>query len=83
MIWIISKIEERQFTRDLNEASIQSEQAKRDEEKRAKKLKMETLVHAEKFMSLFPSVSAVLPAAYFFTISSSDVLPCLFCCSLT
>ncbi|EGZ25732.1 hypothetical protein PHYSODRAFT_312054 [Phytophthora sojae] len=59
MIWIISKIEERQFTRDLNEASIQSEQAKRDEEKRAKKLKMETLVHAEKFMSLFPSVSRI------------------------
>ncbi|KAG6578021.1 Ubiquitin-associated/translation elongation factor EF1B, N-terminal, eukaryote [Phytophthora cinnamomi] len=61
MIWIISKIEERQFTRDLNEASIQSEQSKRDEEKRVKKIEMETLVHAEKFMSLFPSSYIACP----------------------
>ncbi|KAE9024863.1 hypothetical protein PR002_g11346 [Phytophthora rubi] len=55
MIWIIAKIEERQFTQDLNEASIQSEQSKRDEEKRVKEVEMETLVHAEKFMALFPT----------------------------
>ncbi|GMF44774.1 unnamed protein product [Phytophthora fragariaefolia] len=61
MIWIISKIEERQFTRDLNEASIQSEQSKRDEETRVKKVEMETLAHAEKFISLFPTSYIACP----------------------
>ncbi|KAG6962736.1 hypothetical protein JG687_00006980 [Phytophthora cactorum] len=55
MLWIISKIEERQFTEDLNQASIQSEQSKRDEEKRVKKKEKETIAHAEKFMALFPT----------------------------
>ncbi|EEY53340.1 uncharacterized protein PITG_06985 [Phytophthora infestans T30-4] len=55
MVWIISKIEERQFTADLNQASIQSEQSKRDEEKRVKKLEKEILSNAEKFMALFPT----------------------------
>ncbi|POM71211.1 hypothetical protein PHPALM_12244 [Phytophthora palmivora] len=57
MVWIISKIEERNFNEDLNRASIQSEQSKRDEEKRMKKREEETLVHTEKFMTLFPTVS--------------------------
>lgn len=61
MVWIISKIEERQFTADLNQASIQSEQSKRDEEKRVKKLEKEILSNAEKFMALFPTSYMACP----------------------
>ncbi|OWZ17703.1 hypothetical protein PHMEG_0008321 [Phytophthora megakarya] len=57
MVWIVSRIEERNFTEDLNRASIQSEQSKRDEEKRKKKREKETQAQAEKFMALFPTVS--------------------------
>lgn len=62
MIWIISKIEERQFNEDLNRASIQSEQSKHDEEKRVKEVEKEKLAHAEKFMAIFPTVSISLDA---------------------
>ncbi|KAL3666004.1 hypothetical protein V7S43_008798 [Phytophthora oleae] len=55
MIWIVSRIEEKQFNEDINRASIQSEQSKRDEEKRVKKKEKETLAQAEKFMDLFPT----------------------------
>ncbi|CAH0480372.1 unnamed protein product [Peronospora belbahrii] len=55
MVWIISKIEERQFNEDLNRASIQSERSKHDEEKRVKKLEREKLAGAEKFMVVFPT----------------------------
>ncbi|CAI5742512.1 unnamed protein product [Peronospora destructor] len=55
MLWIISKIEERQFYEDLNRASIQSERSKHDEEKRVKKLEKEKLAHADKFMVVFPT----------------------------
>ncbi|KAF4043387.1 PDZ domain-containing protein 6 [Phytophthora infestans] len=61
MVWIISKIEERQFTADLNQASIQSEQSKRDEEKRVKKLEKEILSNAKKFMALFPTSYMACP----------------------
>ena len=59
MVWIISKIEERQFNEDLNQASIQSEQSKHDEKKRVEKMETERLVHAKKFMAVFPTVSIV------------------------
>ncbi|RMX70486.1 hypothetical protein DD238_000366 [Peronospora effusa] len=55
MLWIISKIEERQFYEDLNRASIQSERSKHDEEKRVKKLEKEKLARADKFMVVFPT----------------------------
>ncbi|ETI36934.1 hypothetical protein L917_16294 [Phytophthora nicotianae] len=61
MVWIISKIEERQFNEDLNRASIQSEQSKRDEEKRVKKMEQEKISNAEKFMALFPTSYMVCP----------------------
>ncbi|KAG7376340.1 hypothetical protein PHYPSEUDO_013715 [Phytophthora pseudosyringae] len=61
MVWIISKIEERQFNEDLNRASIQSEESKRDEEKRVKTMEKETLAHATKFMALFPTSYMVCP----------------------
>uniref|UniRef100_A0AAV1TY14 PDZ domain-containing protein n=1 Tax=Peronospora matthiolae TaxID=2874970 RepID=A0AAV1TY14_9STRA len=61
MVWIISKIEERQFNEDLNQASIQSEQSKHDEKKRVEKLETERLVHAEKFMAVFPTSYMVCP----------------------
>ncbi|KAI9907158.1 hypothetical protein PsorP6_016179 [Peronosclerospora sorghi] len=51
ILWIISKIEERQFNENLNRASIQSEQSKLDEEKRVKKL-----AQTEKFIAVFPTV---------------------------
>lgn len=57
MVWIISKIEERQFYEDLNRASIQSERSKYDEEKRVEKLEKEKLARANKFMDLFTTVS--------------------------
>ncbi|RLN87517.1 hypothetical protein BBJ28_00012559 [Nothophytophthora sp. Chile5] len=60
MVWIVSTLEERQFTEQLNQASIQSEQSKRDEEKRVKKQERETLAHAKAFTSLFPTVSMQL-----------------------
>ncbi|CEG40278.1 Ubiquitin-associated/translation elongation factor EF1B, N-terminal, eukaryote [Plasmopara halstedii] len=55
MVWIISKIEERQFNEDLNRASIQSEQSKREEEKRVKTLEKEKLACSTKFMAVFPT----------------------------
>ncbi|RLN72932.1 hypothetical protein BBJ28_00009715 [Nothophytophthora sp. Chile5] len=57
MVWIVSTLEERQFTEQLNQASIQSEQSKRDEEKRVKKQEREALAHAKAFTALFPTVS--------------------------
>ncbi|KAH7492423.1 hypothetical protein PRIC2_001941 [Phytophthora ramorum] len=76
MIWIISKIEERSFNEDLNRASIQSEQSKRDEEKRLKKLEKETIAHAEKFMSNFSTsyiVSADSSAAHLKIVLESTI----------
>ncbi|KAK1935155.1 hypothetical protein P3T76_010921 [Phytophthora citrophthora] len=67
MLWIISRIEEKQFNEDINRASIQSEQSKRDEEQRVKKKEKETLAQAEKFMDLFPTsviVSSDSTASY-------------------
>ncbi|KAF4324004.1 hypothetical protein BBO99_00002517 [Phytophthora kernoviae] len=61
MVWIISKIEERQFNDDINRASIQSEQSKRDEEKRVKKQEKETLTHAKAFVKLFPTSYILSP----------------------
>ena len=65
MLWIISKIEERQFYEDLNRASIQSERSKHDEEKRVKNLEKEKLAQADKFMAIFPTVSIVSHDAKF------------------
>lgn len=61
MIWIISKIEDKQFNEDINQASIQSEQSKRDEEQRVKKMEKETIAQAERFMDLFPTSVIVSP----------------------
>ncbi|KAI9914481.1 hypothetical protein PsorP6_007823 [Peronosclerospora sorghi] len=60
MLWIISKIKERQFNEDLNRASIQLEQFKLDEEKRVKKLENEKLPQTEKFIAVFPTVRCLL-----------------------
>lgn len=56
MVWIISLMEEREFTKQLNMASIESEQSKRNEEKELKKIESETLKKATAFASLFPTV---------------------------
>lgn len=61
MVWIISKIEERQFNEDLNRASIQSEQSKRDEEKRVKLQEREKLASTTKFMAVYPTSYMVCP----------------------
>jgi hypothetical protein len=58
MLWIISKIEERQFTNDLNEASKQSEESKRAEVERMKEMEEKALAHVETFMTIFPTVGA-------------------------
>jgi uncharacterized UBP type Zn finger protein len=39
MVWIISHMEEKQFLKDLNQASIASEESKRQEEKELKKVR--------------------------------------------
>ncbi|TDH73508.1 hypothetical protein CCR75_003719 [Bremia lactucae] len=64
MVWIIAKIEERQFNEDLNRASIQSEQSKRDEAKRVETSEKESLARAEKFMALFPTSYMVSPESH-------------------
>lgn len=61
MLWLISRFEERQFTDDLNRASIQSEQSKRDEEKRVKRQEKEAIAHAEGFLTLFPTSYVLSP----------------------
>lgn len=62
MVWIVSHMEEKQFLRDLNQASIQSELSKQQEAKHMKKQESEILRNATAFTSLFPT-SVILSSA--------------------
>ncbi|TMW66176.1 hypothetical protein Poli38472_003941 [Pythium oligandrum] len=55
MLWIVSRLEEKHFVNELNQASIESERAKRAEEEKLKKQESETLKNATAFTTLFPT----------------------------
>jgi uncharacterized UBP type Zn finger protein len=57
MMWIIRRKEESEFLRDLNQASIASEESKRKEAEQLKKIEQEALKKADSYQSLFPTVS--------------------------
>ncbi|DAZ99600.1 TPA: hypothetical protein N0F65_001428 [Lagenidium giganteum] len=61
MVWIVSHLEEQQFQKDLNQASIQSELSKQEEAKQLKAKESEKLKNATAFPALFPT-SVILSA---------------------
>lgn len=80
MVWIVSHFEEQQYYADMNQASIESEKTKHNEEKEQKKQESESLRAAKAFTSLFENVRGPPPIRLvmlaFTDIALSVVLLC-------